>query len=123
MTARATVRPPKPESKMPMGASVTRERLDGGRACRDGGRACRDGGRACRDSRPELALEALLGLVDRALVGPGGQVLPAPVADYENDVRPRAGAHALRCLAECRVQNGTGRDAGEDSLRLEQLRH
>src|SRR4051794_37573017 len=37
-------------------------------------------------SGPELALETVLRLVDGALVGAGGEVLPAPVADDEGDV-------------------------------------
>src|SRR5215813_7396676 len=37
---------------------------------------------------PELTLEALFGLLERAAVGPGGQVLPAAVGDEHHDVRP-----------------------------------
>src|SRR4051794_36552623 len=72
-------------------------------------------------SGPELALEAILGLVDRALVGAGGQVLPAAVRDHERDVGGLALADALGRLAERRVQDRAGRDAGEDALVVEQL--
>src|SRR3954454_11355780 len=37
-------------------------------------------------SRPEVALDALGGLVQLAAVGTGGQVLPAAVADHQHDL-------------------------------------
>src|SRR6476661_4889452 len=72
-------------------------------------------------SGPELALEAVLRLVDGALVGPGGEVLPATVADDEGDVGTLARLDGLGRLAERRVQDRPGGDAGEDALLLEQL--
>src|SRR5689334_23282772 len=65
-----------------------------------------------RSSRPELTLEAVLRLVDGALVGAGGEVLPAAVTHDEDDVRALAGLHRLGGLAECGVQDRAGRDAG-----------
>ena len=53
-------------------------------------------------SGPELALEPLLGLVDGALVGAGGQVLPAAVADDERDVGALAGLDRLGGLRRAR---------------------
>src|SRR6478735_7317163 len=72
-------------------------------------------------SRPELTLEAVLRLVDGALVGAGGEVLPAAVADHEGDVGTLAGLDRLGCLAEGCVQDRPGGDAREDALLLEQL--
>ena len=71
--------------------------------------------------RPELTLEPVLGLVDGAFVGPGGEVLPAAVADHEDDVGALAGPDGLGGLRERGVQDRAGRDAGEQALALEQL--
>src|SRR6476469_4148953 len=100
MTDRATVSPPKPESKMPMGALGSpwpvSARTTSTARCSGGPHAGHSGPRHPRSrSRPrpgdghlgpELALEAVLGLVDGAFVGAGGEVLPAAVADDEGDV-------------------------------------
>src|SRR5262245_52098154 len=64
----------------------------------------------CPGSGPELALEAVLSLVDGALVGTGGEVLPAAVGDHERDVGALAGLDRLRRLGERRVQDRAGRD-------------
>ena len=73
-------------------------------------------------SGPELALEALLGLVDGALVGAGGEVLPAAVGRPRTRCRPAPRAlTALAAWAERGVQDRAGGDAGEDALELEQL--
>ena len=64
------------------------------------------GGWCCRSaSRPELAFEPLFGLVDRAFVRTGRQVLPAAVGDHERDVGWLAGPHALVAWARaaCRI--------------------
>src|SRR4051794_6922787 len=74
-------------------------------------------------SGPELTLETVLRLVDGALVGAGGEVLPAPVADHEGDVGSLAGLDRLGRLAEGGVQDRARGDAGEDPLLLEQLAH
>src|SRR3712207_7682407 len=67
-------------------------------------------------SRPELALERGRRLLQRARVGTGGQVLPATVADDEDDVGPATGGDLLVGDAQRRVQDRAGRDAGEDAL-------
>src|SRR5262245_52057392 len=72
-------------------------------------------------SGPELTLEPILGLVDGALVGPGGKVLPAAIGHHERDVGALAGLDRLRRLRERGVQDRAGRDSGEDALELEQL--
>src|SRR4051794_2128473 len=74
-------------------------------------------------SCPELTLEGLLGLVDRALVGAGGQVLPAAVGHHERDVGALARPHRLGGLGEGGMEDGARRDAGEDPLAVEQLAH
>src|SRR6478672_10557266 len=76
---------------------------------------------AGRSSGPELALEAVLGLVDGALVGAGGEVLHASVGHDERDVGALPRLDRLGGLAERGVQDRPGRDAGEDALELEQL--
>ena len=58
-----------------------------------------------------------------ALVGAGGEVLPAAVADDEGDVGALARLDRLGGLAERGVQDRAGGDAGEDALELEQLAH
>ena len=62
-------------------------------------------GRPAAASGPELALEPVLGLVDGALVGAGGEVLPAAVADDEGDVGalPALTALAAWPSAACRI--------------------
>src|SRR6476469_4528707 len=72
---------------------------------------------------PELAVEAVLGLVDGALVGAGREVLPAAVADDEGDVGGLPRLDRLGGLAERGVEDRAGGDAGEDALELEQLAH
>src|SRR5829696_7576556 len=73
ITARATVSPPTPESKMPMGrASMTEDDTAAGRAARPSG--------------PELAAEAGLGGHRVGAVGPGGEVLPAAVGGQDDDL-------------------------------------
>ena len=56
-----------------------------------------------------------------ALVGAGGEVLPAAVADDERDVGALPRLDRLGRLAQRRVQDRAGGDAGEDALLLEQL--
>ena len=70
---------------------------------------------------PELALERGGRLVERAGVGAGGEVLPATVADDEDDVGPAAGRDLLVGDPERGVQDRAGRDPGEDALALHQL--
>src|SRR5690349_10205941 len=72
-------------------------------------------------SGPELALEPLLGLLDRALVGTGGEVLPAAVAHHERDVGPLPRLDALGRLSQRRMQDRAGGDPGEDAFGFEQL--
>ena len=74
-------------------------------------------------SGPELALEAVLGLVEGALVGAGRQVLPAAVAHDERDVgrpagldrlaprrrAPRAGSPRWRCRRRCPPRSSSSR--------------
>jgi hypothetical protein len=74
-----------------------------------------------RRLRPELTFEGLLGLVDGALVGAGGEVLPAAVRHDERDVRRLPRVDSPGGLGQRGVQDGAGRDAGEDALELEQL--
>src|SRR4051794_20080462 len=69
-------------------------------------------------SGPELAVEAFLGLVDRALVGAGGEVLPAAVAHHERDLCRFSRFDRLRGLGERGMQDRAGRDAGEDAFGL-----
>ena len=64
------------------------------------------------ESGPQLAFETLLGLVDRALVGAGREVLPTAVGDHKNDVGCLALAQTLRCLSQRCVQDRAGGDAG-----------
>ena len=52
-----------------------------------------------RVSGPELALQRGGGLLERARVGAGGEVLPAPVGDDERDIGVPAGGD-LRLRAE-----------------------
>src|SRR5438046_459614 len=66
-------------------------------------------------SGPELAFQHRGGLLERAGIGPGGQVLPATVGDDEHDVGAPAGGDLLVGDAERRVQDRAGRDAGEDA--------
>src|SRR3954452_17217767 len=86
---------------------------------RDGFGWGRDGARL--GSGPELALEPVFGLVDGALVGTGGEVLPTAVADHEDDVGALPCLERLRGLGERRVQDRTGGDPGKDAFELEQL--
>src|SRR3954453_5723225 len=72
-------------------------------------------------SGPELALEVVLRLVERAFVGAGREVLPAAVADDERDVRAVTGLDRLGRDAERRVQDRAGGDAREDAFRRPQL--
>src|SRR6478672_8500562 len=74
-------------------------------------------------SCPELTLEAVLRLVDGALVRAGGEVLPAAVGDHEGDVGTLARGDRLRGLGERGVEDRAGRDTGEDALTVEQLTH
>src|SRR3954451_13106226 len=73
-------------------------------------------------SGPELALEPLGGLLQRARVGAGREALPAAVTDDERDVG------ALVALArdpvgdrQGGVQDRAGRDSGEDALMLDEF--
>src|SRR5699024_2466956 len=72
-------------------------------------------------SRPELAFESLLGLVDGALVRSRGEVLPATVGDDEHDIGTLARLDRLRRLCESGVQDRTARQAGEQAFCVEQL--
>src|SRR5690625_639643 len=72
-------------------------------------------------SGPELALEPLLGLVDRALVRSRGEVLPATVGDDEHDIGTLTRLDRLRRLCESGVQDRTARQAGEQAFCVEQL--
>ena len=65
---------------------------------------------------PELAFEAGLGFVEGAVVGAGGQVLPAAVGDQHAMSARSPSATALAAMARRGVQDGPGRDAGEDAL-------
>src|SRR5262245_31950818 len=99
MTARATVSPPTPESKMPMGrASMGKDDTAGGGP-----------GRALG---PQLAAEASLGGLRVGPVGAGGQVFPAAVGGEDDDVGP------VEPLGHPQgdVQDGPGGDAGEHAL-------
>src|SRR5215213_1384174 len=95
ITARATVSPPTPESKMPMGrGSMTEDDT---------------GARAARCSGPELAAEAGLGGLRVGAVGAGGEVLPAAVGGQDDDLGLVKGlGHP-----QGDVQDGPGGDAGE----------
>src|SRR2546426_5649789 len=92
MTARATVRPPRPESKMPMGRSLN-------------------------DLPPDLALEIPLDLFRVGDVHTCGQVLPTTVGE-QDDAHLRADRLDR---AQCYVHGRTGRDAGEDAFALGKL--
>src|SRR4051794_15648678 len=72
-------------------------------------------------SGPELALEPVLGLIDRALVGTGGEVLPTTVADHEGYVGLLPCLERLRGLGQSSVQDRPGGDSGEDAFELEQF--
>src|SRR5215212_6826637 len=99
MTARATVSPPTPESKMPMGRWSM---VEDDTAAGDPGRGL----------GPQLAAEAGLGGVRVGPVGAGGQVLPAAVGGEDDDVGPlQAFGHP-----QGDVQDGPGGDAGEQAL-------
>src|SRR3954462_4588104 len=76
---------------------------------------------SARAAGPELALEGLLGLLERAGGGAGREVLPAAVRDHEGDVGPLTVTHGLHRLAHRGVQDRAGGDAGEDALLLDQL--
>src|SRR5919107_5143714 len=89
--------------------------------CRVPPRACEWWGAEGPLSGPELTFQCRGGLVERARVGAGREVLPAAVAHDEGDVGLASGRHLLVGDAERSVQDGTGRDAGEDALALDQL--
>src|SRR4029453_7821865 len=99
MTARATVSPPTPESKMPMGR---------GSMTGDDTAAAGPG----RGLGPQLAAEAGLGGVRVGPVGAGGQVLPAAVGREDDDLGP------LQALGHPQgdLQDGPGGDAGGHPL-------
>src|SRR5687767_5214135 len=89
--------------------SVQRIRLPGAR----GARAVPSG--------PELTLERGGGLLERAGVGAGREILPAAVSHDEDDVGVPAGRDLLVGDAQRRMQDRARRDAGEDALALHQL--
>src|SRR3954451_1292863 len=72
-------------------------------------------------SGPELSFEAVLGVVDRALVGTRGEVLPPAVTHHEHDVRALTSLDRLRRLAQRCMHDRTRRDPCEDPLGLQQL--
>src|SRR4051812_34079373 len=72
-------------------------------------------------SGPELALEVGLGLVQRACVGAGREVLPSRITDHQRHVGATTFLRSLGRHAERGMQDRTGRDAGEDALVVEQL--
>src|SRR5690606_4909916 len=76
----------------------------------------------CRGgSRPQLAFEPALGLLEGAVVGAGGQVFPAAVGDHEGDVGASARLQRLAADADRGVQDGAGAEAREDALLGDQL--
>src|SRR4051794_30213079 len=72
-------------------------------------------------SGPELALEPLGRLVERAGVRTGRQVLPARVADHERDVCALARLDRTVGLRERGVQDRAGGDADEQPLLVDEL--
>ena len=71
-------------------------------------------------SGPQLALELLGGLLQRAGVGAGRQVLPAAVAHDERAVGALAVVDALGDRQR-RMQDRAGGDPGEDALVVDQV--
>src|SRR5947209_11846267 len=115
--ARATVSPPTPESKTPIGASApviaAPYPAPGAPRIQRGWGPGRSG--------PELGVQAGGGLFQVAGVGAGGQVFPPGVADDDDDVGRVAGASCLFGDGHRGVQDPAGGDAGEDALDLQQL--
>src|SRR5436305_23892 len=112
---------------MPIGASTPAIYLSGmpeGRArspARPAGPTVRAGPWPGTSLRPELSLEPLRGFVERAVICACTQVFPAAICDDEGDVGCFVRFHRAACFAQRRVQDRTGRDAGEDALLLDQL--
>src|SRR4029450_6334062 len=105
-TARATVRPPTPESKMPIGR---------GSLIRPSVRLARSHGHHRHRRLPPQGLgEVLLGPRELGRPRRGGQVLPPTVGQQTHDVA----AFELGRDAETDVEHRSGRDAGEDALAL-----
>src|SRR5699024_3457155 len=74
-----------------------------------------------RGSGPELPVEFLRGLVQRAAVGARGKILPSRVGDHESDIGAFPAPTGTLGHRQRGVQHGPGRDTGEDSLVLQQL--
>src|SRR6266496_3903994 len=72
-------------------------------------------------SGPEVAVQASGGFVDGAAVGAGGEVLPAGVGDDEDHVGAVTRGGGFFGYGQGGVQDGAGRDAGEDTFRFEEL--
>src|SRR5215207_10011222 len=131
MTARATVSPPNPESKMPIGASesatTSAQPTSDGRATSSTQQiassrtAVIDERRGRTHLSPDLGVEKILTGVEVAAVGPGGQVLPAAIGDDQHDVCPLPCLDGLGALRQCRVHDRSRGEPGEDAFAFQQL--
>src|SRR3546814_7771705 len=103
MTDRTTVSPPKPESKMPMGRSATVDQSRRSPQQTPHMAIHLTVSALLRASGPELSLEAVLGLVDGALVSAGREVLPPAVGHDEGDVCRRSEEHTSELQSLMRI--------------------
>src|SRR5699024_1569729 len=72
-------------------------------------------------SGPELAVEPLLGLLESAFVGTGGEVFPTGVGDDERDLCPLPFLFGPSCHTHGGVQGTSGGDPGEDALYVQEF--
>src|SRR5215204_1115760 len=92
MTARATVSPPNPESKMPMGASVSATTSAQPTSCLS----------------PNLGVQEILAGVEVAAVGARRQIFPAAIGDDQHNVCRLTGIDGLGRLRQPGVQDRSG---------------
>src|SRR3546814_13583505 len=118
MTDRTTVSPPKPESKMPMGRSATVDQSRRSPQQTPHMAIHLTVSALLRASGPELSLEAVLGLVDGALVSAGREVLPPAVGHDEGDVCRFPTLARLGGLTYRAMPDSSRRHAGEADLDL-----
>src|SRR6478735_790965 len=111
ITARATVRPPKPESKIPIGTWF----------CGPVVTVLKPTGPSGGRSGPDLGVQEVLAGVQVGGVGAGREILGAAVADDQHDVGSLPGLDRLRGLSERGMHDRPAGQSGEDALPVEQL--